>query len=212
MSETQPAPSAPDASLSGPWPARVRVLLDQAVELSGEHELDSVLQRIVEGAAAVADAQYAALGVYDEAGAITTFVHHGIEPETVGLIGELPHGRGLLGQVIIADAPIRLDDLGTDARSCGFPPGHPPMRTFLGAPISRRGRRYGNLYLTEKHGGMAFDTEDEALVMSWRSLLSRPGPSRAPNWSPPNAPELTLWLARSRRRCASVPEASCSGR
>ena len=166
MSETQPAPSAPDTPLSGPLSARIRVLLDQAVELSGEHELDSVLQRIVEGAAAVADAQYAALGVYDDAGAITTFVHHGIEPETVERIGELPHGRGLLGQVIVADAPIRLEDLGADPHSCGFPPGHPPMRTFLGAPIRRRGGRYGNLYLTEKHGGIAFDTEDEALVMA----------------------------------------------
>ncbi|MHB1510060.1 MAG: GAF domain-containing sensor histidine kinase [Acidimicrobiales bacterium] len=166
MSETQPAPSASDNPISGPWPARIRVLLDRAVELSGEHELDSVLQRIVEGAAAVADAHYAALGVYDQAGVITTFVHHGVDPQTVERIGELPQGRGLLGQVIIADAPIRLEDLGADPRSCGFPPSHPPMRAFLGAPISRRGRRLGNLYLTEKHGAAAFDAEDEALVMA----------------------------------------------
>ncbi|MHB1962895.1 MAG: GAF domain-containing sensor histidine kinase [Acidimicrobiales bacterium] len=142
------------------------MLLDQAMELSGEHQLDSVLQRIVEGAAAVADARFAALGVYDDEGTISTFVHHGLDAATVERIGELPHGRGLLGQVIIVEAPIRLDDIGADPRSCGFPPGHPPMRTFLGAPIGRRGRRYGNLYLTEKHGGMAFDAEDEALVMA----------------------------------------------
>ncbi len=166
MSETQPAPSAGDNPISEPWPARLRVLLDRAVELSGEHELGSVLHRIVEGAAAVADARYAALGVYDAEGTITTFVHHGIDAATVERIGELPQGRGLLGQVIIADAPTRLEELGADPRSCGFPPGHPPMRTFLGTPISRRGRRLGNLYLTEKSGGMAFDAEDEALVMA----------------------------------------------
>lgn len=152
--------------MRGPWPARVRVLLDRAVDLAGEHDRDSVLQRIVESASAVAGARYAALGVYDDAGVIATFVHHGIDGATVEQIGELPHGRGLLGQVIVADTPIRLDDLGSDPRSCGFPPNHPPMRTFLGAPIARSGRRYGNLYLTEKDGGGPFDAEDEALVMA----------------------------------------------
>ena len=151
---------------AGPWPARVRLLLDRAIELMDEHDRDAVLERIVASAATVAGARYAALGIYDDAGEITTFVHHGIDAATVERIGALPHGKGLLGRVIVADAPIRLDDLGADPRSCGFPPHHPPMRTFLGAPISRQGRRYGSLYLTEKDGGGSFDAEDEALVMA----------------------------------------------
>ncbi|HVT75874.1 MAG TPA: GAF domain-containing sensor histidine kinase [Acidimicrobiales bacterium] len=161
-----PPPANDGVSPTEPWDARVRVLLDRAVDLTGEHDRDAVLQQIVESAAAVADARYAALGVYDDDGTITTFVHHGLDAATVERIGELPHGRGMLGQVIVADEPIRLDDLGADPRSCGFPPNHPPMRTFLGAPIARRGRRYGNLYLTEKQGGGPFDDEDEALVMA----------------------------------------------
>ena len=147
-------------------PSRVRLLLDRAVDLAGEHDLDVVLQRIVESAAAVAGAKYAALGVYGDVGTIATFIHHGMDADTVERLGSLPHGLGMLGQVIVADAPIRLDDLGADSRSCGFPIGHPPMRTFLGAPIARGGRRFGNLYLTEKHGGALFDEEDEALVMA----------------------------------------------
>lgn len=155
----------------GPGPldvstSRVRLLLDRAVDLAGEHDLDVVLQRIVESAAAVAGAKYAALGVYGDVGTIATFIHHGMDAATVERLGSLPHGLGMLGQVIVADAPIRLDDLGADSRSCGFPIGHPPMRTFLGAPIARGGRRFGNLYLTEKHGGALFDEEDEALVMA----------------------------------------------
>ena len=147
-------------------PDRLRVLLSAALELTGPHDLDEVLQRIVEGAAAVADARYAALGVYGDDGDITTFVHHGIDPATVARIGHLPEGRGPLGQVIVTERPIRLADLGADPRAEGFPPGHPPMRTFLGVPVLRRGRSYGNLYLTEKHGGEAFDDEDEALVVA----------------------------------------------
>ncbi|MFP5318188.1 MAG: GAF domain-containing protein [Acidimicrobiia bacterium] len=148
------------------WPERIRTLLRAALELSGEHDRDSVLQEIVDGAAAVAGARYAALGLYDEGGAITRFVHHGMADKTVASIGRLPEGRGLLGEVIVAEGPIRLEDLSTHPQSSGFPPHHPPMRSFLGVPVVRGGRRYGNLYLTEKHGGAPFDDEDEGLVVT----------------------------------------------
>ena len=166
MSEAHQSTEHGDAGPLDVSPSRVRLLLDRAVDLAGEHDLDVVLQRIVESAAAVAGAKYAALGVYGDVGTIATFIHHGMDAATVERLGSLPHGLGMLGQVIVADAPIRLDDLGADSRSCGFPIGHPPMRTFLGAPIARGGRRFGNLYLTEKHGGASFDGEDEALVMA----------------------------------------------
>lgn len=154
------------------WPDRLRVLLAAAVELTGPHDLDGVLQRIVEGAAAVAEARYAALGVYGDDGRISTFVHHGIDVATVEKIGHLPEGRGLLGQLIVADDPIRLADLNIDPRACGFPPGHPPMRSFLGVPVARRGRRYGNLYLTEKHGGGPFDEEDQTIVVALAAFVA----------------------------------------
>lgn len=147
------------------WQSRVRVLLAVALDLSGEHDLDAVLGRIVQGAAAVADARYAALGIYDTDGRIIRFVHHGLDDETVRQLGDLPEGRGLLGEVIVADGPIRLDDIADHPRSAGFPPGHPPMRTFLDVPVVRGGRRHGNLYLTEKVGGTTFDDDDEALVV-----------------------------------------------
>ncbi len=154
------------------WGARIRVLLGVALDLSGEHDLDVVLDRIVRGAAAVADARYAALGLYDEEGRITRFVHHGLDDATVGRLGELPRGRGLLGEVIVADGPIRIEDLGQHPESVGFPPDHPPMRTFLGVPVSRGGRRHGNLYLTEKADGALFDDDDEALVVFLAALAT----------------------------------------
>jgi signal transduction histidine kinase len=148
------------------WPARLRVLFDAALDLAQPYERDTVLRRIVEGAASVADARYAALGVYDDAGLLGTFVHHGFDQDTVEAIGDYPQGRGLLGEVIVADAPVRLDDLGSHPSSCGFPPGHPAMSTFLGVPILRAGHRYGTLYLTEKARGEPFDETDESLVVA----------------------------------------------
>src|SRR6266498_2777376 len=149
-----------------PGPSRSTVLLEAALVLGSQHELEPVLQRIVESAAKVAGARYSALGRYDEHGQIRSFVHHGIDPDTVARVGQLPRGHGLLGEVIVASGPIRLDDLTADPRARGFPPHHPPMRSFLGVPLVSGSRRYGNLYLTEKRGGGSFDEEDERLIVT----------------------------------------------
>lgn len=144
--------------------ARFETLVRAALDLTAEHDLDHLLQRMVERAAEVAQARYAALGVFDERGRIERFVHHGISAAEVAAIGALPEGRGLLGEVVAASGPIRIPDLTADPRSVGFPPGHPPMRSFLGVPVRLGSRRFGNLYLTEKTGGGDFDAEDEQLV------------------------------------------------
>jgi signal transduction histidine kinase len=144
---------------------RLRTLLETGIAISSELSLDSVLERIVEAAASLTGARYAALGVIDRAGAgLERFVTAGVDDETRTVIGEPPHGRGILG-VLIRDAhPLRLHDLQEDPRSVGFPPGHPEMHSFLGVPILLRGVAYGNLYLTEKDGGEDFTDEDEELV------------------------------------------------
>jgi signal transduction histidine kinase len=144
---------------------RLRTLLETGIAISSELSIDAVLQRIVEAAAGVTGARYAALGVIDRAGTgLERFVTTGVDDETQAAIGALPRGRGILG-VLISDArTLRLHDLGSDPRSVGFPPNHPPMRSFLGTPIRLHDRVYGNLYLTEKEGGADFDEEDEELV------------------------------------------------
>jgi signal transduction histidine kinase len=144
---------------------RLRTLVETGLAISSELSLDVVLQRIVQAAALVTGARYAALGVIDPTGtSLERFVTHGVDDETRALIGDLPRGRGVLGALITDARTLRLHDLAEDPRSVGFPPGHPPMRTFLGTPIMLRGVAYGNLYLTEKEDGLDFDGEDEELV------------------------------------------------
>ncbi len=145
---------------------RFENLVQGALELTAEHDLGQLLERMVHGAAELAEARYAALGVYDETGRIERFVHHGVDAETVGRIGACPQGQGLLGEVIVAAGPIRLADVRADPRSRGFPPHHPAMRSFLGVPVRVGRRRFGNLYLTDKHGGGEFDENDERLVVT----------------------------------------------
>jgi signal transduction histidine kinase len=144
---------------------RMRALIEAGIALTSELSLETLLQRTVEAAASLTGARYAALGVLDPSGLqLERFVTTGLDAETRELIGDLPHGRGILGVLIRDATPLRLHHLGEDPRSVGFPPGHPPMRTFLGVPVALRGVAYGNLYLTEKEGGADFTDEDEEAV------------------------------------------------
>lgn len=144
---------------------RLRLLVEAGIALSSELSLDALLQRIVETAARLTEAQYAALGVIDRTGhGLERFLTTGIDAETHSAIGELPRGRGILGVLIRDTQPLRLHDIAEDPRSVGFPRNHPPMRTFLGVPIVLRGVAYGNLYLTEKAGEADFTDEDEELT------------------------------------------------
>ncbi len=144
---------------------RFRVLVDAGISLSSELSLDGLLQRLVEAAAVLTNARYAALGVIDPSGtALERFITTGVDDETRAAIGDEPVGRGLLGAVIREAQPIRLQSIADDPRSIGFPPSHPPMSTFLGVPVLLREKVYGNLYLTEKVDGTPFTDEDEELT------------------------------------------------
>jgi signal transduction histidine kinase len=144
---------------------RLRALFAAGLAVTSELSLDALLNRLVEAAAELTGARYAALGVIDATGVeLEQFITHGIDGELRAEIGDLPRGRGILGVLIREAKPLRLRDLAEDPRSVGFPPGHPPMRSFLGVPILLRGVAYGNLYLTEKQGSEDFTDEDEDLV------------------------------------------------
>ncbi|WP_161972401.1 GAF domain-containing protein [Glaciihabitans arcticus] len=142
---------------------RLRHLLDANRSVVEELDLEQVLRRIVEAAVTLVGAQFGALGVIAPDGLLEQFIHVGIPDSDAQTIGHLPRGHGILGAVVSAAAPIRLDKLGADSRSSGFPAHHPVMDGFLGVPIRVRGEVYGNLYLTNPAAG-AFSQEDEDLV------------------------------------------------
>jgi signal transduction histidine kinase len=139
-------------------------LIESGLALSSELSISELLQRIVDLATEITEARYGALGVLGADGAITEFLTSGLTEEEREAMGPYPSGKGLLGALIEEARPMRLADLTTDPRSTGFPPDHPPMRSFLGAPVRARGRVFGNIYLTEKIGDAAFSAEDEEAV------------------------------------------------
>jgi signal transduction histidine kinase len=144
----------------------LRRLLEVGRTLVSELDLQSVLRRVLETARELTGARYAALGILDEGKeGLERFITVGIDDDTRRAIGPLPRGRGVLGELIRNPEPLRLADVTQHPRSYGFPPGHPPMTSFLGVPVAVRGEAYGNLYLTDKENGVEFSEDDEQLLV-----------------------------------------------
>jgi len=158
VSHTESAPEGPGL------PPALQAL-DAAVRgISGVVDVEQVLQLIVDRVRELVAAQYAALGIVDEAGLITQFITSGISAEERRAIGDLPRGHGLLGLIIRENRSYRIPHIASHPESYGFPPNHPPMDSFLGAPVTVRGQVVGRLYLTNKQSAAEFGADDQALV------------------------------------------------
>ncbi|WP_428956751.1 sensor histidine kinase [Streptomyces sp. cg35] len=146
---------------------RLQGLLEAVLSVGQELNLSQVLRRIVEAAVVLVDAEYGALGVIGEdRRRLSQFLPVGISDDQRARIGDLPSGHGLLGELIRHPEPLRLSDLADSPASSGFPAHHPPMHTFVGVPIRVRDDVFGNLYLTQKRGGIDFDDEDVAVLQT----------------------------------------------
>jgi signal transduction histidine kinase len=146
--------------------ARLRRLIDVGRGLLSQLDPETVLDHVLETAREVTGARYAALGVLDgDRRELERFITRGIDAETHRTIGDLPRGRGILGVLIERPEALRIARVGDHPKSYGFPPGHPPMSSFLGVPVVIRGQVWGNLYLTEKAGGEEFSADDEESVV-----------------------------------------------
>ncbi|MFE9846145.1 sensor histidine kinase [Streptomyces goshikiensis] len=143
---------------------RLNGLLEAVMSVGRELDLPQVLRRIVEAAVVLVDAEYGALGVIGDDRRLAQFIPVGISDDRRAEIGDLPSGHGILGQLIRHPEPLRLSELSDHPASYGFPAHHPPMHSFLGVPIRVREDVFGNLYMTEKRGGIDFDEEDEAVL------------------------------------------------
>jgi signal transduction histidine kinase len=152
---------------------RLELLVQASVALTTEASLEGVIRRVVNVAAQVIGARFAAVGVLHRDGrTLESFTTHGVTEEERARIGPPPRGHGILGLVIREPRPIRLPDLTRHPDSYGFPPNHPAMNTFLGVPISGRRGVFGNLYLTEKLGGGLFTESDERIAVQLAAITA----------------------------------------
>ena len=144
--------------------AQLLALNQAAIAITGELDLDELLQRIVDAARALVGCKYSALGVLGDDGFIARFPTSGISATEREKLGAPPRGHGLLGVMLRAGHTLRIPRISEDPRRSGFPPHHPPMTSLLGVPIFVQGKLAGDLYLTDKYDGPEFTEEDEWLV------------------------------------------------
>jgi signal transduction histidine kinase len=151
--------------LEGRESVQARVLAAVA-GIGSQLEPSAALRAVVAAAADLTGARYGALGLIGDAGTLSGFIPVGMDSGQIAAIGHWPQGRGLLGELVLHPGPLRLHDLAAHPSSAGFPAGHPPMRSFLGAPVIVRGELFGNLYLTDKRGNEDFTAEDEEQLVA----------------------------------------------
>ena len=148
---------------------RLSRLSEASLRITESLDLDTILQEVIDGARSLTGARYGALLILDDAGGLQGLVISGMTPAERRKLGPLPRGLGLLGYLSEIEGPLRLAAIAGHPSSVGFPEGHPPMKTFLGAPVRHRGERLGNIYLTEKEGGAEFTSEDEEILVMFAS-------------------------------------------
>ncbi|MFQ5873986.1 MAG: GAF domain-containing protein, partial [Dehalococcoidia bacterium] len=145
---------------------RLRVLNDLGIALAAELTLDALLQKVVDFSRDLVEARYGSLNVLESDKRAGHFFTSGLDPEVVARIGSPPKGLGLLGFILKEGRPLRLANIAQHPASVGFPPHHPPMKSFLGVPIVSKGTVIGILYLTDKEGGQDFtQTDQDAVAM-----------------------------------------------
>ena len=144
---------------------RLSRMAEACLRIASNLDIDAVLQEVIDAARSLTGARYGALVSFDDSGDIRDLVTSGMTPEERRRMGGLPKGLGLLGYLNEVPRPLRLREIASHARSVGFPENHPPMKTFLGAPIRHLGKSVGNIYLTEKEGGREFTPEDEDILV-----------------------------------------------
>jgi signal transduction histidine kinase len=182
---------------------RKDVLLEVGLTLASELSLPIVLQRIIDLATQVTDARYGALGVIGEGGELVEFITTGISAKQRKAIGPLPRGRGILGLLIQHPKPIRITNIADHAKSVGFPANHPPMHSFLGAPVKAVGKIYGNIYLAEKRSASKFSQEDEESLII---LATQAGVAIANAYLYEQTRQRERWLAALRDITAEILE------
>ena len=149
--------------------ARFAKMSEVSQRITQGWNLNTVLREVVDGARSLTDARYGAVGVFDDSVRIREFITSGIEPAQRRLLGEPARGFGVLGYLNEVQGPLRLADLTQHSHSVGFPENHPPMTTFLGAPIRHQNEPVGTIFLTEKQGGCEFSEEDEENLVMFAS-------------------------------------------
>ncbi len=141
-----------------------QALSDAVVGLGSDLDLRGVLHRIVQAACALSSARYGALTILGPDRSFVDLIIEGLSEAEIEKIGEIPHGHGLLGDLLDDPRPMRIARIREHPSAHGFPANHPDMNSFLGVPVHVHKRMFGLLYLADKQSAAEFSEADERAV------------------------------------------------
>lgn len=143
---------------------RLFALHRASLELVKDVSLETLLERIAVTACEQAGARYAALGVLDGKGKLEKFIAVGMKHSEIKRIAHPPVGKGLIGELMDTEIPLRIPVIEEHPKSSGFPAHHPQMTSFLGVPIRNSEGQVGQIYLTDKLDADEFSSDDEMII------------------------------------------------
>ena len=156
---------------------QIRDRLDRLIEamliVAAGLDIDETFRRIVRTSVELTGARFGALGVRGPGNALADLVYEGIDEATRSRIGDLPTAPACW--VCSSTTPARFGwrTYPPIRRSAGFPPHHPPMRTFLGVPIVLRdGEVFGIIYMADKADNATFTEDDEVMMQAFAAAAA----------------------------------------
>ena len=151
--------------------ARLRALINIALEFSSEGDTDRRLQSVCASACDLFGATYVSLGILERDGRVVQrVVTCGMEaPAWLRTGDEVP---ALLAPVVAERRTLRSDPDGGGPAAPQLPALHSPVQAFLAVPIASAAHVYGWICLVG-NDGRAFTDDDEQLVMALAGQVGR---------------------------------------
>ena len=141
--------------------SRLSAIIEVGMEMTSERDPRRLVELFFAAACDIIDSKYAAIGMLDEQEQALRFVFaKGVEPQ---VYRDADGARaGILGTLLAGHRPLRSRT--SDAGADGLPPGHPPVRNFLGVPVASKERVYGWIFFADRRDDVEFSEADERLA------------------------------------------------
>jgi signal transduction histidine kinase len=153
---------------------RLDSMIELGLQLASERDPQRLLASFCGSSRKIIGAKYAVIGVLDkEDRSLRYLFASGMSQETAARLSSSQQRRAVPEEILSEHHPRRLHGLSGDPQLVGLPREHPPVHSFLSAPIVSPERVYGWLCLADKIGTEQFNDEDEGLAQILAAQVGR---------------------------------------
>jgi len=141
-------------------------MIEVSCLLTSEIDLSALLQRVVDAAVELTNAEMGGMLVLDEKH--EKFEHFKVSGWPLEPKG-FPSGKGILGIPYKTGEALMERDISKHPKAIGTPAGHPDVASFIAVPLKVRERSLGSLFVGNKPGDKVFSEDDKFLLSAFAS-------------------------------------------